>query len=138
MGAIGRWIDEKCASEPGVMRRVLGRKFGDLRAFVDDEGKCGCLVGSWGIESGAIWAVQRAEFGHRIAQDETAYDVGSAVFDLTLRYIPGHDYRSMNRKRPDAFVIRFLKQRIRKALGLAPSRRETEVLAVGSGETPQP
>jgi len=51
MGAIGRWIDERCQAEPDVMRRVLGRKFGALDEFIAADDKCGCLVGSWLIES---------------------------------------------------------------------------------------
>jgi hypothetical protein len=64
--------------------------------------------------------------------DCPAERVGIRVMELTeFQGASRHAWRS---KRPDAFVIRLLKQRIRKALGLAPVR----VLERGSGvPTPQ-
>lgn len=117
MGMIGRWIDEKCKTHPDVMRRVLGRKFGHLSQFIQlDDDKCGCLIGSWGIESGTRTAW---EHPYRPALLTEEYVVGCRVMSLT------------NWRRPDALVIRFLKQRIRKSLGLAPASRDTVVAAPG-------
>lgn len=125
MGLVGRWIDEKCKSHPDVMRRVLGRRFGELAVFIEADGKCGCLIGSWGIESGEVAQPDRwvkAEFrnyGMLLVPTLSTEDaVGGRVNNLT--YCRGSSCRP--RKRPDAFVIRLLKQRIRKSLGLAPMR----------------
>lgn len=126
MGAIGRWIDERCQAEPDVMRRVLGRKFGDLGNFFEPDGKCGCLVGSYLMESRGQHA------GFVIEEDGQAIGYQVAFLGGWLTGKSGGSF-----KYGDSLAIRLLKQRIRKALGLAPSHRETEVL-VGSGETPQP
>lgn len=140
MGQIGKWIDAKCQSRPEIMRRVLGRKFGDLSQFFGVDGKCGCLVGSWELESG------RGRYSmERTKEDE---HVGNLVYSLTRRYqspaetapqwsvevrYPHLFGEDLNPKRPDAFVIRLLKQRIRKALGLAPvPHGETAVVVHGS------
>jgi len=123
MGMIGRWIDEKCAAEPEVMRRVLNRKFGDLETFLDDDG-CGCLVGSYGLVKGKRRAPP-------IYSED--YQVGVLVAELTD--FCGDTPRDNCRKRSDAFVVRLLKQRIRKALGSSVlkddvSSQETESDAV--------
>jgi hypothetical protein len=123
MGMIGRWIDEKCRTHPAVMRKVLGRKFGDLNVFFDDDRNCGCLVGSWEIESNT----------DSLGRPEVDEEIGNRVSAMTYQYAspPRHGQSwqreyphiaSGERKRPDAFVIRLVKQRIRKSLGLAPVR----------------
>ena len=120
MGQIGRWIDARCAEEPEVMRRVLNRKFGDLTYFISDGGACGCLVGSW--------MIVRHEPGTYPA-DTVARNIGVRVLGLTQRspkiLSDGTGLCSLGRKRPDAFVVRLVKQRIRKALGITPAVRET-------------
>jgi len=121
---IGRWIDEKCRTNPDIMRRVLGRKFGDLQDFIGDDGKCGCLVGSWELENGH-WSGHDPETHFRSEEES---DIGYMVHALTLPYRHGvmprsriYRHHALNgRKRPDAFVIRLLKQRIRKSLGIHP------------------
>ena len=118
MGMIGKWIDERCQAEPAVMRRVLNRKFGPLESFFTNDHTCGCLVGSWALARGDT----------DYAYDDEATRVGIAVAGLT-EY--GGFSADVRHKRPDAFVIRLLKQRIRRALGLAPQPRETLAL-VGS------
>lgn len=131
MGMICRWIDERCKAQPEVMRRVLGRRFGTLAQFAEGD-KCGCLVGSWELES--IGRVIGFDTRSRIDTH-----VGYAVSALTKPYTTPSPHGiqafrdfphlgSPNVKRPDAFVIRLLKQRIRKSLGIAPVVRETGVV----------
>lgn len=128
MGMIGRWIDGKCQSHPDVMRRVLGRRFGDLGVFIEDteDGvRCGCLIGSWGLERDASWTRTIRE---PINGVET--DVGCKVFRLTQGYSTALGGHYAGRKRRDPFVIRLLKQRIRKSLGLSlVETPETESVA---------
>ena len=130
MGQIGRWIDEKCRTEPEVMRRVLNRKFGNLELYLDGH-DCGCLVGSYALVKGEAWTTLRQ--GHAAPPEGRDAAVGVAVAELT-------DYRGCStehaceRKRPDAFVIRLLKQRIWRALGL--SMVEHDETAQESSEQP--
>ena len=56
MGQIGRFIDRCVEREPELMRRVLDRPWGTLKKVNsrdDDGNRCGCLVGTIGIEAGA-------------------------------------------------------------------------------------
>jgi hypothetical protein len=143
MGMIGRWIDQKCQTHPEVMRRVLGRRFGTLAQFAEGD-KCGCLVGSFELESmGRIVPFSERSHpdvyvGYAVSALTKSYATPSKWSEQVFRDFPhfnGHE------KRSDEFVIRLLKQRIRKSLGIAPTR-ETEVpVGVGAGpttETPQP
>jgi hypothetical protein len=140
MGMIGRWIDDKCRREPEVMRHVLNRSFGPLKQFVTADQKCGCLVGSYGLVRGDDWAFSRTY--------ETG-DTGGAPPKGTWYSHPWRSTRRVGihvaqlcflkgnigaaRKRPDEFVVRLVKQRIRKSLGLAPTHTENAV-AVGVSE----
>lgn len=118
MGAIGRWIDERCQAEPDVMRHVLNRKFGDLGFWIEPNGKCGCLAGSWVLERGETLAMDGQ--GHRMpAPDSVVETIGLAVSHMDCHFAD------------QAITIRLLKQRIRKSLGLAPSHRETAVVGAG-------
>jgi len=103
------------------MRRVLNRKFGDLTYFISDGGACGCLVGSW--------MIVRREPGSYPA-DTVARHIGVRVLALTQQRprIVGDGLCSFGRKRPDTFVVRLVKQRIRKALGIAPQREAVELV----------
>ena len=131
MGQVGRWIDARCAEEPEVMRRVLNRKFGDLGTFVELDGRCGCLVSSWMLERDA--SIDRRTYHVVLDANRQAERVGYAVAQLC-------DWAGKNarerqgtwRKHPDAFVIRLVKQRIRKALGIAPQREAAFTLAQGA------
>lgn len=105
MGMIGRWIDHTCKREPQVMRRVLNRAWGPLASLYTDDGKCGCLIGSYNLEGGV------QEWPERIDM---------LVWELTTYPRGGGPWPT---KRPDASVIRLLKQRIRKSLGIAPVNR---------------
>ena len=103
------------------MRRVLNRKFGDLDSFIEQDGKCGCLVGSWMIERDP--STNRYNV---LDADRDAKYVGYAVANLCDYGGDGaRDRLGAWEKRPDAFVIRLVKQRIRKALGITPVVRET-------------
>src|SRR5947207_2832488 len=106
MGAIGRWIDARCKEEPEVMRRVLNRRFGGLHYFFGEDGTCGCLVGSYILEGG-----QQAHRYENGVSEAIPTIIGFKVLDLTVHR------KSRLVKRSDAFVVRLLKQRIRKALG---------------------
>jgi hypothetical protein len=121
VGAIGRWIDARCAAEPEVMRQVLTRRFGDLSCFLDweDGRRCGCMVGTYGLIRRDRWV---REYVHP-AMDSEDFQVGVRVEELTVLN------HARGRKRHDAEVIRLLKQRIRKALGLSVARRN-ETLAL--------
>lgn len=101
MGMIGRWIDEKCRTEPDVMRRVLNRKFGQLTHWIGADNKCGCLVGSWAIERG----------DYRPAQS-----LGLEIPEIAI----GCRVCAVGERRGGPMTIRLIKQRIRKSLGLAP------------------
>jgi hypothetical protein len=132
MGMIGRWIDEKCAAEPEVMRHVLNRKFGNLESFLDGDG-CGCLVGSYALASNARWAANYAP-----DPDSEDFQVGVRVSELTD--FCGDTWRDNCRKRSDAFVVRLLKQRIRKALGslmlkddISPEQTENNTVFQSAG-----
>lgn len=126
MGMIGRWIDEKCKHEPEVMRRVLNRKFGPLNRFITEDKKCGCLVGSWALESG-----QLAGYAPSSGMAQRNYDIGLHVNALTMsppsrrRYVRNRSYCSPISRSPETErrVVRLLKQRIRKSLGIAPVNR---------------
>src|SRR6266850_4597754 len=110
MGMIGRWIDKKCKHEPEVMRHVLDRKFGNLERYVVDG--CGCLAGSYGLARGDEWATH-STLG--VPSDMLA--VGFAVAQLLVwRGNRNYVLDALRYKRPQAFVIRLLKQRIRKSL----------------------
>ena len=122
MGMIGRWIDEKCRTHPAAMRRVLGRRFGDLQKFSKDGH--GCLIGTFELETLGLVQLGRSQADQR---------VGYAVATLTRSYATPSQglaavYRAFphfcgRRKRDDAVVVRLLKQRIRRSLGLAPAGR---------------
>ena len=126
MGMIGRWIDQKCAKEPDVMRRVYRRKFGDLGAFVSLDGCAGCLVGSWSIERGD----QRSHFG--IGPDaRVGYEVAGLVDFYRWGASRSHCPKSarMSLESANQRVVRLLKQRIRKSLGIAPENRPASLRA---------
>jgi len=70
MGQIGRFIDRCVAREPELMQRVLDRPWGTLSLYRSDgpDGEpCGCLVGSVGIEAGALPGFE-CEAAARVAQ----------------------------------------------------------------------
>lgn len=129
MGMIGRWIDKKCKREPEVMRHVLDRKFGNLERYVVDG--CGCLAGSYGLARGDEWATHST-----LGAPSDVLAVGFAVAQLLMwrgnrNYVPGRDgnLSKLRYKRPQAFVVRLLKQRIRKSLGIAPENRPASIRA---------
>ena len=124
MGMIGRWIDERCKAEPEVMRRVLGRKFGDLGEFIGADDKCGCLVGSWLIESGRVNEWYESYHYNPLQLLYRAESVGLEVAGLAGRL---KDRLGIGEEAADKIAIRIIKQRIRKSLGLAPVSRETAV-----------
>lgn len=131
MGAIGKWIDARCAEEPEVMRRVLNRKFGPLNHFVSADDKCGCLVGSWLIESHQLPAQRGPKAG------TLERKIGLKVYGMVY-YRPrisewGISLLNNRRRRSEGSVVRLVKQRIRKALGLTPIlHHEEEELACHS------
>ena len=115
MGMIGRWIDERCAEEPEVMRRVLNRKWGSLSEFFDGN-KCGCLVGTYALcREATVGAAYKLLSGHRLH-----YMIGVNAWRLVwhrrkrLLALPMTTWSEA-----EAYVVRLLKQRIRRALGLA-------------------
>jgi len=136
MGQIGRWIDEKCCFEPERMRRVLERRWGNLATFVDDDKRCGCMIGSYALD-GASWFTRHmpGDLNQRIRATLADRDrrIGWRVFWLTLAR--GGNTIGVRRKRPDAFVIRLVKQRIRKALGIAPQREAVSFTLAQGAET---
>lgn len=128
MGAVGRWIDETCRREPEVMRHVLNRSFGPLNYFIGPGGDCGCLVGSYGLVRGDSW-VNNIESHNGPPRGTKARAAGLRVGQLC--YLKGNN--KAVRKRSDEFVVRLLKQRIRRALGLAPViHHEEEVITCRS------
>ena len=133
MGMIGKWIDEKCAEQPEVMRRVLGMRFGNLGNYV--EGNCaGCLVGSYYIARGEWWAADSLtdiyDPSHPLFADA---ELGVQVAAICYRRAGSGPER-----RPQGEIVRAIKQRIRTSLGIAPQPRETlEVVGSRPPRNPQ-
>ena len=123
MGMIGKWIDQKCAEEPDVMRRVLGMRFGDLGNYVEEGSCAGCLVGSYYLARG-LTRVADSLCGIMDPRNPLYADAELGMQVLKICY------RKAGRgpeRRPQGEIVRAIKQRIRTSLGLAPQSRETSL-----------
>lgn len=128
MGQIGKWIDQECKASPDVMREVLRRKWGNLEVFFDNHTKgCGCMVGTKAIVAGDSLVEHpfRGIDGQKLYTPRMGRDcdVGAGVRDLIFER--GDPSRVPRRKQAE--VIRLLKNRIRRSLGIPLTETIVEV-----------
>lgn len=127
MGQIGRFIDRCVERDPELMQRVLDRPWGTLNLYRSegpDGEPCGCLVGSVGIEAGAMPGFE-PEYTARVAGmtwrevkaiGDGAKGDGHDVIELRGRVarMAGVPWFS---DEADLFTIAMLKRRIARRLG---------------------
>lgn len=131
MGQIGQWIDQECKASPDVMREVLRRKWGNLGTFFDHDIKeCGCLIGTYEVVRGTT-AEERHDLTNQsfralcgFGEPTGKIRIGWRVFNLCFHMRKG---RMLTPRREQAEVVRLLKNRIRRSLGISVTELIAEI-----------